>query len=149
MAPQQMLTWIRLGIFLVCFPFWLILAVADQGADAGWALDYDRTACTWIALIGAALLIFVGPAFRRTQRSRDVIEDERDKMIRRRSLVVAAAVSHVVLVAGCLAVLMTYKQLRSQDVIPLDLLVAVIVGAGVVWFLVFCITTLVIYAREG
>ena len=150
MAPQQKCTWIQLGIFAVLFPVWLSLAVSDQGADGGgWALSYDRTACMWIAPIGTALVVVVGLAFRRRRDPGEVIADERDKMIRRRSLVVAAAASQVTLVLGCLAVLVVYKRIRVEDVIPLDLLVAVVVGAGAIWFLVFCITTLVVYAREG
>ena len=150
MAPQQKCTWIQLGIFAVLLPAWLILALSDQGADgAGWAFNYDRTACMWIAQIGAVLELVVAVAFRRRRDPEEVITDERDKMIRRRSLVVAAAASQVTLVVGCLAVLVIYRRVRVEEVIPLDLLVAVVVGAGAVWFLVFCVATLVTYAREG
>jgi len=150
MAPKQRCAWIQLWIFAVCFPVWLTLALSDQGADGGsWGFNYDRTACMWIALIGTVLVVGVGLGFRRRRDPEEVIADERDKMIRRRSLVVAAAASQVTLVVGCLAVLLVYKRIRTEDVIPLELLVAVVVGAGAVWFLVFCVATLVAYAREG
>ena len=111
--------------------------------------DYDRTACMWIALLGTVLLVGVDLAFRRRGDPDEVIADERDKMVRRQALVVAAAVSQVTLVVGCLAVIVVFKRIRIEDMIPLELLVAVVVGAGAVWFLVFCVATLVAYGREG
>ena len=103
----------------------------------------------WIAQIGSVIMAGVAIAYCRRRGSAEVVDDERDRMIGRRSLVFAGTASHVTLVLLCLVVLGLYKRILVEDMIPLDLLVAMVVAAGVVWFLVYCLTTLVSYAREG
>jgi len=110
--------------------------------------DYGRHACLLVMVIGVLVEVGVVLAYRWRGGS-EVVADERDKAILRRSLVVASAASHLALVVGCLGVLVLSRRVETRDLIPVELLVAVVVGALAIWFLVYCITTLITYAREG
>ncbi len=149
MAPGQKCAWIQLANFAIFFTAWLIVALAGRGSGGGWELAYDRPAAMWIAQIGTVIAAGVAFAHRRRRGSTEIVEDERDGMIWRRSFVVAGAASHTTLIVLCLVVLAVYKRLLVEDAIPLDLLVAVVVAAGAVWFLVLCVTALASYGREA
>jgi hypothetical protein len=140
--------WIVLGIFVIVFPIWLILALPEEGPDdAERLLRYDRPAAMWVAQIGTIVVVVVSYLLRRKRGQVGVTEDERDQMIGSRALIAAGHASLLTLIVACLIVLVIFKRVRGEGVIPLDLLVAVVVLAGVVWLLTFTTVTLVSYRR--
>ncbi len=148
MSASEKRAWIVLGLFVVVFPVWLILALFEQGPDdAERLLRYDRPVAMWVAQIGTIAVAVVSYRLRRKRGQPGVTEDERDQVIGRKALIVAGYASMLTLILTCLAVLVIFKRVRGEEVIPLDVLVAVAVLTGVVWLLTFTTVTLVSYRR--
>jgi predicted histidine transporter YuiF (NhaC family) len=137
-----------MGLFVVVFPVWLTLALSDQGMDdANRLLGYDRPAAMWVAQIGTIAALIVGIVLRRKRGQLGVTEDERDQLIARRAIVAAGNASLLTLVVTFLIVLVIFKRVRGEEMIPLDVLVVVVILVGVVWYLTLTTVTLISYKR--
>lgn len=150
MAPQKKLAWILLGLFLIGFPAWLILALPQPGMGVpGRLLMYDRPAAMWVAqLASIGALAAVLWARKESRRSGEGPE-ARDKAITMRAAYAAGYVSSSTLVVATLVILFVARRVRGTELIPLDLLVLTVLLTGVVWLLTFLAATLVNYRRGG
>ncbi len=148
MAPTERRAWILAGLFLVVFPVWLMLALPDQGiGTAHRLLRYDRPAAMWLAQIATIVAVITSVLYRRRPDGARVVADERDQVIERRAVIVAAYASLLTLIVECMIILIMVRRIRGEELIPLDLLVLTVLLACVIWVLAFTTTTIVSYRR--
>ena len=135
MRPEQKRAWFILGICAAALlGFVVFIAVFGRISPAPFAV--------------CALWILEPLLFRKKRRPKEIVTDERDKMIAERAVLFAGAASYVTFILACIIPWIVLYARRAEKLIHVDTLGTVIMAGAFAFFAAKSITTLVLYGRE-